>query len=85
MGNGHSIRLRSAILALREKIIPWAERYSSSRQHTHPAGRETETDSELDEDGQTTDGFGQVANSWEGRLIRVMNGTLQMLTDLGTF
>jgi len=85
------VRLRSAILAMRERIIPWAEQYSAARQRQGSANGLVESEAETETEAETNDAappitsFGQVAESWEGRVIRLLNNTLQMLSDLGTF
>ncbi len=69
---------------MRDKIVSWSEQYSSRTTSTE--GIETETETEEDESAAGVDeDFGQVADSWEGRVIRLLNGTLEMLADLGTF
>lgn len=72
---------------MRDKILSWSEQYSGRRpQAARNGGFNDETETEEDESAAGVDeDFGQVADSWEGRVIRLLNGTLEMLADLGTF
>jgi hypothetical protein len=71
---------------MRDRIIPWAEQYSTAHQpQTNRRNGLAESETETEDGTPSISAFGQVADSWEGRVIRLLNNTLQMLSDLGTF
>lgn len=84
----YRIRLRSSILALRERILSWAERQSHllSTKPPNPA-EASETDlsaleDEVDKDARANDIQEHAAGArmgWKGRVVNSMRGTLEEL------
>jgi hypothetical protein len=82
------IRLRSSILALRERILSWAERQSHLLSTKPPnSGEASETDlsaleDEVDKGVRADDGEEDTAGTgmgWKGRVVNSMRGTLNEL------